>query len=46
MVCHVIAEEASPMKSILLPVENHALAESCLETAWQIARRCETQVSA
>ena len=34
------------MKSILLPVENHALAESCLETAWQIARRCESQVSA
>ena len=34
------------MKSILLPVENHALAGSCLETAWQIARRCESQVSA
>ena len=34
------------MKSILLPVENHALAESCLKTAWQIAQRCDSQVSA
>jgi nucleotide-binding universal stress UspA family protein len=34
------------MKSILLPVENHALAESCLATGWQLAKRCGAQLSA
>lgn len=32
------------MKSILLPLENHEPAESCLMTAWQLAQVCGSQV--